>query len=279
MDTRAVSEIVGTIMLLGMAIAFFAVVYVSVTSFFIVQDEIYCSVLGSCNGSTVILMHMRGETIPSYTVVCDNGYKATGKNFSIGNSIEVPLDCPSNIMLIDSNNQLQFQGHFEPYDTPEPEPIYEDTPYILEPNEVIINELGARPTGIDPLEAIGDDNDSTYLFTKDHYDWKLFLVDFEVPLFKEINGIWIYARLRNSYDTDIPRWMLRTIVNGTTYDNYIGTDISIYWETYGVFYPINPITNTSWTNNDLQDLQVGLLLNGAHFKNQLQASRFYLEVI
>ena len=68
-SSMGVSEIVGTVLLLGITLALFSVVFLLVTSMFTVDNNVYAKIIGRIDGDEIILEHLGGETLDDSTII------------------------------------------------------------------------------------------------------------------------------------------------------------------------------------------------------------------
>lgn len=106
---EAVSELVGTMLLLGIAVASFSILYVYTTTHeWIHIDKPTPNVFGTANYTGVLLEHGSGVEVSDYMVLVNGVKVAIGKNWTIGNTIYVPAKTHDSLLMI-GDDQLVMQ--------------------------------------------------------------------------------------------------------------------------------------------------------------------------
>ena len=176
------------------------------------------------------------------------------------------------IFTITDDVNISAKGDFAP-----PTPL----PFYLSNDEVLISQLLVSPSNETVLNAVKtNDGDTTYLYTPNHYDYYLTLFGFkDVIISESITSVNVNLVMRNKVSYSDARWILRLKINSDVFDygHYFG--LTTTYKDFDLNFAVNPQTGLSWTNEDINNLQVGILLNSAFYLNEIRLTKLSVGVI
>jgi hypothetical protein len=164
---EAVSELVGTLLLLAIAIACFSIIYLYTTTHeWIHISEPTPTIFATMGDNLVKFEHLGGETVSNYTIF-KNGVKVkSGENFKIGDTITVPAQVGDSVYMV-GNNQLLMQvnnitsssNQSEPPEPPSPPEVTYQYLYVVGDS----NTWTAWKT-LGPYPYLSETNDTIYIY-------------------------------------------------------------------------------------------------------------------
>jgi len=282
MNNKAVSEIVGTMILIGITFFVFVILYLTVTNqmLSLANDNPHCSVLFWHDEEKIYCEHIGGETIYNWSILVNSNVSALGEKFEIGNIIYSGYNSSmdSFVVLRDKRNLIgtyYLAGNA-------PAIVYEnitDLPFI----EEVDNGLGF--VGNDSCDSISD-VDEKYLYTFNHFGFYCGIFKAQKSSYgSEINNLTIYAICKNTdvVGNGVATGYLTLRFNGSWYRPYqMGVNVwylnSCNWTLYKEVFEKNPETNQPWNINDINSLDYRICLNAAVNGNKVRCDTFWSEI-
>jgi len=116
MNNQGVSQIVGAVLLIGIAVSAFSVIYLyAPNELYSVfgNERINTKMIGANGGNKIILQHMGGDILEEYTISL-NDQITTGTDWKIGESKSFVFSNET-LVIVKSHNNIIFSGTFIPY--------------------------------------------------------------------------------------------------------------------------------------------------------------------
>ena len=266
MNTKAVSNIVSSSILIAIALVVCGILYfstienVNLYASVLVPNTINAEIFGSlAPPDKIILSHYGGSPIDDYIIKINNE-SIVGTDFKIGGKIllEVNLSHPNQVFLI-SDNQVLFEYNFpsnpqEPTPPSPPEPlevVLRISDVSIEHNYLLIN----ASTSLEALQN-EDNKSATHQDSSDTCYWRFGFNDTTVT---NITNVTMCIFAEQVFDAG----------QITSYISFGWNPIEVYVGFYGcyeVVYEVNPTTGLNWTTAELNNLQ-GQVASGRDNKN------------
>lgn len=256
----AVSNVVGAIILVGIAVSTFVVL----SPYAMEQvDRIFANpralvdIWGTQDCCNVYLKHMGGNPIQYYDVIANETTVYSGENWIIGETISFGMTDSVNVFVVDNLHRTVFMGHFTPYETEPPIPS-EPFSFDLLPCEMgLPNDWLWYPISLTKIECIEtDDGDGSWTYTLDVTGVADLFIMENTTATGTINHVGIYAILRGTTASPLSWFKIRYVTNDTHYDAVPLQHPSGVYKTYGMDIANNPFTEQPWTWQEVNDLKV-----------------------
>lgn len=291
MQRKAVSSVIGTMLMLICSILIFTVLYFSVTQGLIFEEPApRVDLYGSKNGNKVTIIHQGGEVLLNWLLWLNGQIWLQGSNLHCGETISFDINSSlNNTVTLVSDNTVLFHGYWSGSGGSDSGSGGEQPPSVNQTLNTSFDLhftsayellLDCEPSGQFVNATNTNDSDFTYLCFVEYTNCRPICFEVEdVNITGNITSIDVFLSTR-ALGINCKDYIALSLDDSNWYSKNLWID-TLFEPTYTMrseSWDINPQTGLNWSNTDVNNLHIKIGLMHDSQWNEVRCTHSFVRV-